>query len=103
ALARAGLIAMITKGAAPDAAYLDAIARVARDETLDPAFRALALGLPSEDDLAQALFDAGHTPDPQAIWEALETLRDTRAEALDSIAQDLYPRHQVTAPYRPDP
>ncbi|MGR3547553.1 MAG: aminopeptidase N [Roseovarius sp.] len=103
ALARAGLIAMITEGAAPDAAYLDAIARVARDETLDPAFRALALGLPSEDDLAQALFDAGHTPDPQAIWEALETLRDTRAEALDSIAQDLYTRHQVTAPYRPDP
>ncbi len=103
ALARAGLIAMIREGAAPDTAYLDAVARVARDETLDPAFRALALGLPSEDDLARALFDDGVTPDPQRIWEALETLRDTRAEALEHIAADLYIRHQVTAPYRPDP
>src|SRR6056297_758309 len=75
ALARNGLLAMIRDGAAPDAAYLDAVHTMARDETLDPAFRALALGLPSEDDLAQSLHDAGHTPDPQAIWEALETLR----------------------------
>ena len=103
AMARTGLIAMIREGAAPDAAYLDAVAHVARDETLDPAFRALALGLPSEDDLALALFEHGLIPDPQAIWEALETLLDARAQALESIARDLYTRHQVTAPYRPDP
>ncbi|WP_454275314.1 aminopeptidase N [Roseovarius sp. MBR-154] len=103
ALARDGLLAMIRDGAAPDAAYLDAVHTMARDETLDAAFRALALGLPSEDDLAQSLHDAGHTPDPQAIWEALETLRNARAVTMEETARSLYDRHQITAPYRPDP
>ncbi|WP_297768422.1 aminopeptidase N [uncultured Roseovarius sp.] len=103
ALARNGLLAMILEGAAPDAAYLDAVHTMARDETLDPAFRALALGLPSEDDLAQSLYELGETPDPQAIWDALETLRDARAVTMEATARTLYDRHQVTAPYRPDP
>ncbi|MFX0545732.1 aminopeptidase N [Roseovarius sp. S1116L3] len=102
ALAREGLLAMIRDGAAPDAAYLDAALTMARDDTLDPAFRALALGLPSQDDLAQAIHDAGGTPDPQAIWDALEALKDARAEAMEDNARDLYEAHQVTAPYRPD-
>ncbi len=102
ALAREGLLAMLREGAAPDRLYLDAIAALARDETLDPAFRALALGLPGEDELAQALHDAGQVPDPQAIWEALEALRQTRAEALQDLAAQLYEGHQVTEPYRPD-
>jgi aminopeptidase N len=103
ALARDGLLAMIQHGADPDPAYLDTVRTMARDESLDPAFRALALGLPSEDDLAQSLHDAGDTPDPQAIWEALERLRDIRAETLEETARALYADHQVDAPYRPDP
>ncbi len=103
ALARDALVAMIREGAGPDPAYLDAVQKMARDEDLDPAFRALALGLPSEDDLAQTLFEAGHTPDPQAIWEAVERLRDARAATMEETARDLHARHQVTAPYRPDP
>ncbi|WP_306115307.1 MULTISPECIES: aminopeptidase N [unclassified Roseovarius] len=101
-LARDGLIAMIRDGAVPDGAYLDAVQTMARDDSLDPAFRALALGLPSQDDLAQTLFDAGHTPDPQAIWEALETLRQAKAQALQDLAPRLYAQYQVTEPYRPD-
>ncbi|MEI4231798.1 aminopeptidase N [Roseovarius sp. D22-M7] len=103
ALARNGLLAMIRHGADPDPAYLDAVRTMARDAGLDPAFRALALGLPSEDDLAQSLYEAGDTPDPQAIWAALERLRDTRAAALEDTARALYAEHQVSAPYRPDP
>ena len=101
-LAREGLMAMIRDGAAPDAAYLDAVETMARDDSLDPAFRALALGLPSQDDLAQALFDAGHTPDPQAIWEALETLRQAKAQAMQDLAPRLYAQYQVTEPYQPN-
>lgn len=102
ALARAGLVAMIRDGAAPDGAYLDAVATMTRDDTLDPAFRALALGLPGEDELAQTLHETGQTPDPQAIWAALETLRDARAAHMQDIAETLYAQHQVDAPYAPD-
>ncbi|WP_111731736.1 aminopeptidase N [Roseovarius amoyensis] len=102
ALARSGLLATLRKGAAPDQRYLDAITRLTGDETLDPAFRALALGLPGEDELAHALHEAGETPDPQAIWEALEGLRDARAEAMKTLAPTLFARHQVTASYSPD-
>jgi len=102
ALAREGLIAMILDGAAPDTAYLEAVQAMARDDSLDPAFRALALGLPSQDDLAQTLHDRGHTPDPQAIWEALETLRQARAQHCQDLAVRLYAQYQVEAPYRPD-
>ncbi|WP_320177860.1 aminopeptidase N [Roseovarius pacificus] len=102
ALAREGLIAMILQGAAPDAAYLDAVQSMARDDSLDPAFRALALGLPGQDDLAQTLHDRGHTPDPQAIWDALETLRQARAQHCQDLAVRLYAQYQVDAPYSPD-
>lgn len=102
ALARAGLMATLRQGAAPDPLYLDAITRMAGDESLDPAFRALALDLPGEDELAQALFDAGDSPDPRAIWTALEGLREARAGAMKSLAPALYARHRVSAPYRPD-
>ncbi|GAB4284898.1 MAG: aminopeptidase N [Roseovarius sp.] len=101
-LARDGLLRMIRDGAGPDPLYLDAIRRTAADETLDPAFRALALDLPGEDELAQALFETGTTPDPQAIWDALERLRQARAEAMRDLAATLHARHQVAEPYRPD-
>ena len=101
-LARATLLAMIREGAAPDAAYLDAVHEVARNETLDPAFRALVLDLPGEDDLAQSLHAAGDTPDPQAIWQAREDLDAARARAMEATLVELYARHQIAGPYRPD-
>ena len=102
ALARDGLIKMIQHNGAPDSAYLEAALTMARDDSLDPAFRALALGLPSQDELAQTLHEKGHTPDPQAIWDALETLRHARAEHFQDLAPKLYAQYQVPGPYRPD-
>lgn len=102
ALARAGLVKMILNGAAPDGAYLDAVLQVLRDDSLDPAFRALALGLPSQDDLAQTLVDQGHTPDPQAIYEALETLKMAMATHMQDVLPRIYAQYQVTEPYQPD-
>ncbi|MFY0682549.1 MAG: aminopeptidase N [Thalassovita sp.] len=101
-LARSGLIAMIKDGAAPDQAYLEAITEVLRDDNLDPAFRALTLGLPSQEDLAQSLFDQGHTPDPQAIWQALETLKQALAQHLQDVLPRIYAQYQVSEAYRPD-
>ncbi|MDU8928976.1 aminopeptidase N [Alisedimentitalea sp. MJ-SS2] len=101
-LALETLLAMIRDGAAPSSAYLDALHTLLRDDTQDPAFRALALGLPSQDELAQTLFDQGQTPDPDAIYEALETLKQVRAEAYQDTITRLHAQYQVTAAYAPN-
>lgn len=100
-LAKASLLAMIREGSAPDPQYLDGIRAVLADGALDPAYRALMLGLPGQSDLATALHDAGDTPDPEAIWEASEAMRDALAQHLADLLPGLYTDHQVTESYAP--
>jgi len=101
-LAKDVLSRMVTESASPGPAYLDALRRVARDDGLDPAFRALALRLPSEDDMAQTLFDAGVTPDPLAIHAAREKLSKAVAEHLRDELPALYEEMNIPGPYTPD-
>ncbi len=101
-LAKDVLVAMITGSEPPLDAYLAALATMLRDDSLDPAFRALALGLPGEDDLAQTLFDSGITPDPDKIHDARETLRQEIAEHLQDLLPRLSAEMQVDAPFAPD-
>ena len=101
-LARESLLAMIRSGADPDPAYLDGLTAVIGDKGLDPAYRALMLGLPSQSDLANTLHQSGTTPDPAVIWEASETLRRAQARVLADLLPQIYAEHQVTAPYKPD-
>ena len=84
-LARDILHAMIRDGARPGPEYLEAMRLALTDHALDPAFRALVLRLPGEDELAQSLHAAGHTPDPDAIHTA-------RRLALRRMADALAPR-----------
>ncbi len=102
ALSKDVLGAMITDGAAPDPAYLDALAGMLRDDGLDPAFRALALRRPGQDDMARTLFDAGLTPDPLAIFRAIKDLGDAVARHLQADVARLTPQMEVHAPYAPD-
>ncbi|MDK3073617.1 aminopeptidase N [Sedimentitalea sp. JM2-8] len=103
ALARATLMDMIRDGAAPGADYLDGMLSVLRDDTLDPAYRALMLAQPGQSELAAALAEDGTTPDPHTIWQASEGLK----QALAQHAQDVLPRIladcRVDGAYRPDP
>lgn len=85
ALAFASLTATITKGAAPMPALLDGLAVLVQDDALDPAFRALCLHLPSEDDLAGHLSALGHVPDPDSIYIARRALTLALAEKLGHI------------------
>ena len=101
-LARNALLAMIRQGTRPDTGYLDGIHAVVTDERLDPAYRALMLGLPSQSDLATALHDAGDTPDPDIIYAATEMMRDAIAARFDAALVALYKTNQVTLPYQPD-
>ncbi|MDE4134444.1 aminopeptidase N [Phaeobacter sp. QD34_3] len=102
ALAREARIAMILDGAAPDADYLDALQKLLRDDDLDPAFRALVLSPPSQSNIAQALHEHGHTPDPQQIHDAAETFAQTLAEQLADSLPRLYAATTVDGPYSPD-
>ncbi|MCK0094009.1 aminopeptidase N [Yoonia sp. F2084L] len=101
-LAQDLLMRMIRDDATPDEAFLDGLAAVLRDDTLDPAFRALVLRLPSEEDTAQTLFDAGDTPDPAAINQAHETLKLHIAQHLQDTLPRIYADMIVTGPYTPD-
>ena len=84
ALSKDVLARMVTAGTKPSADLLDGMARLAFDDSLDSAFRALALRLPSEDDLAATLHAAGHVPDPARIHSA-------RRELAQALAQTLAP------------
>ncbi len=102
ALAKDVLVRMVTDGAAPRAAFLDGLGRVLADETLAPAFRALCLRLPSEDDIAQALHDAGKVPDPLRIWTARRALKEALADRLAGPLDATYRGLASDAPFSPD-
>ncbi|ETX29240.1 aminopeptidase N [Roseivivax isoporae] len=103
ALAVASLMNMLSDPArGPDGAWLDALLDVIRDSALDPAYRALLLGLPSESELAQRLYEAGTTPDPEAIHAAAEKHRQARAELWQAQLPALAEEARVDAPFSPD-
>ena len=101
-LARATLMQMATSDAAPDPAYLDGILAVLRDDSLDPAYRALMLGQPGQSDLAASIAETGVTPDPMRIWTASETLKQALADHCRDVLPGLYAGAKVDGPYRPD-
>ncbi|WP_420863033.1 aminopeptidase N [Algirhabdus cladophorae] len=101
-LAKDLLVSMVTEGATPDQSFLNALVEVARDDSLDPAFRELALSLPIDDDIAQAVFETGAAPDPDAIFTARETLKLSIAEALSDSLPRLMASCQIDAAYAPD-
>ena len=102
ALAKDALIRMVADAAASNDTYLDALGPVLCDDTLDPAFRALILGLPSEDDLAQTLHAGGTTPDPLAIRHALLDLSVALANRLQEPLSRLFDEMRVPGAYTPD-
>jgi aminopeptidase N len=102
ALAKEVMAHMVTQGAAPAPAWLDALARVARDDTLDPAFRALALRLPGEDDMAQTLFDQGITPDPDRIHAARRHMAEALARQLGPVLPRVIDALAEPGPFTPE-
>ena len=100
-LARDVLLTMI-KGGQADPEYLDAMHRVVIDDSLDPAFRALAMALPGDDEIAQALVDRGEIPDPTLIYTTRKSLVKTLAGIIQADLIRLYDALKVDGPYTPD-
>ncbi|MFQ8431171.1 aminopeptidase N [Amaricoccus sp. W119] len=88
--------------AATDPGYVAALVTVADDTDLDPAFKALLLGLPSEEEVISHVAAQGGVPDPTRIHAAREALTVRIAEALGDRAEQLYRANAVEGPYAPD-
>ncbi len=73
-LAKSSLMATVRHGAAPEQDYLDGLARVVLDETLDPAYRSLMLALPSQSEHRTA-------PRPRPIPPPFTTRASTMSAA----------------------
>ena len=99
-LMRETLLGMLA-GGAPDPALFAALGRLLGDDGLDPAFRALALALPSEDDMAQAAHDAGLVPDPTVIHATRRALQAAMAGALAPVLAALYAAMDPGPSYSP--
>ncbi len=81
-----------------DAAFIDAMRAVLRDPALDPAFKELALSLPSEIYVAEQVTDV----DPQRLHTVRESMIDQLASALSADWAWAWEAHQVAEGYRPD-
>ncbi|SHO66253.1 aminopeptidase N [Pseudoxanthobacter soli DSM 19599] len=98
---KAAAAAIAAGGTSPetDRSFVSALGTVAADETLDHAFRALVLQLPSETDIAREI---GSDVDPTAIAAARRNMRRAIAEALADTFAGLYDRLSTAEPFRPD-
>ena len=96
------LIDMLCNNAEPDPSYTEALLQVLANEDLDPAFRAICCALPGQDEVAQALVELDHTPDPVAIHNAHQKLSHYLAGSGLDLLRGLYTSHNVAGPYTPD-
>ena len=101
ALAKETLARMVTDGAEPSGDLLEGLSLLAADSRLDPAFRALVLRLPGEDDMAATLFAAGHVPDPAGIHSARKRLYRALAKAMQPQLAGLLSANHVPGAYDP--
>jgi aminopeptidase N len=99
ALAKEVLISRITEDVATPPDWLAAVETVTFDDSLDPAFRALTLRLPGEDDLAQTLHAAGHVPDPAVIHGARQSMLGDLARHLAKRLPTLIAAHETPGPF----
>jgi aminopeptidase N len=92
----------IAAGDAPrvNTRFVQAAGAVASDESLEHAYRAAFLSLPSESDVAQAI---GKNVDPEAIHGARATLRAGLGKNLRGILEGIFERSTPAEPYAPDP
>jgi aminopeptidase N len=84
---------------AQDTLLIGALRKLVNDKTLDPAFRELAISLPSEGMLAEQMA----VIDPQSIHTARCALRRQLAQHLRADLLAAYQANHTPGAYRPDP
>ncbi|HUZ32603.1 MAG TPA: aminopeptidase N [Xanthobacteraceae bacterium] len=94
-------VAALRRGApaGEEAGLAVALGAVLADTTLEPAFVALTLMPPSENDIAREI---GHDIDPEAIFVARKNLRAAVGRNLAATLAEKYRQMMTPGPYRPD-
>lgn len=82
--------------------YIGAIGQLLADDAADPAFRALCLNLPGEEEIATRLYATGVIPDPDTIHDARNRLARQMAETHADLLSGIYDQMAVPGPYSPD-
>jgi aminopeptidase N len=97
-------LAALSNGAPLAAAsdYLSALGDFLADPLPAPAFRALCLQLPSDDEIAKLLCTQGDLPDPDAIEGARNTLSAAIASRHEAALVALYEAAEIAGTYSPD-
>lgn len=92
----------LAQGREAGAGYIKAIGALAADDAADPAFRALCLSLPGEEEIATRLATLGATPDADAIHAARDDLARRIALAHQDLLVRLFEDMAIGGPYSPD-
>lgn len=100
-LALAALLDLIA-GREANPGHINALEEVLQRAMEDPAFTALCLELPSEEELAATLAGMGQVPDPDLIHQVRETYAARIAGKYRTVLAELYTALAPTAPYQPD-
>ncbi|ARO29359.1 aminopeptidase N [Rhizobium sp. NXC14] len=87
------------KPVACEATFVETLIAAAADESLEPAFRAQALALPSESDIAREL---GSNNDPDAIHSGRQAILKQIADAGKDIFASLYAAMTTSGAFSPD-
>ncbi|WP_410217324.1 aminopeptidase N [Paracoccus sp. (in: a-proteobacteria)] len=82
--------------------FIAAIGATVTDDGADPAFRALCLNLPGEEEIATRLAASGAVPDPDAIHAARNHLAGRIAQTHQAALSAIYDAMAVTGLYSPD-
>ncbi len=80
--------------------FVQAVGAVANDDSLEHAYRAAFLNMPSESDVAHAI---GKDVNPESVHACRQILRSALGRNLRDILEGVYQRSTPAEPYSPDP
>ena len=83
--------------------YIEALSKIISDENLDLAYRSLLLTLPSQETIAQSMFERGIVPDPDKIFTAVTKLELCIAKNLNKQFINTYKNLTFQNSYTPGP
>ena len=92
----------VLAGDGDPAPWLNGVAAVLADDTLDPAFRALVLNLPTQEGIAQQMALSGQTVDPDQVYIRHQSLEEALTSRLGADAMRISCAIRPTGDYSPD-